>query len=202
MNNELLVCVVPLIYNRFMSFRPDKENPEGLSNQDLNDLIGPRGFQDVIELIADPEKATGVVNPVRTRPYYDTETRKMRVELDSRGIGISYSLEQTEGVERMTEPEFEEATRAPWVGIGYISHNRQSNLRVHLGAFKTEAGLFLKTRLMPNEHGIEVKEARHYKVDIPKLPRLFRDPHPAVPSILGINFDILQSYAVVGLINE
>lgn len=151
-----------------MSQRAEGELPEGLSDQDLRYLLGPKGIRDVTEAIATPEDCDGTPNPVRANPYYDVESKKMKLELDSRGIGISESLAETEGITRITEAEFEEARRDIWVGMEWLSHNNQSDLSVHVTAIQIwdTKSVFLETQLMPNTHSLESRGSRYYQVDV------------------------------------
>ena len=183
---------------------------EDNSQPELADkLFGPRApiSDDIIAAISDPEGASDKPFPVRVLTYIDPHDRTVRRQLDSRGIRITEGLMTTggKGITRIKEIVFSEYQEATGEGnkIDFTLHDSQASMSVVLHVVKINNGkVVVKTELGENEHGISSPGPRYYEVNANELPPVFRESHPNIISIEGVNWGLLTKNAIVDLINE
>ena len=108
------------------------------------------------------------------------------------------------GVVRIDEKEYkrltEKSRRKP---KNYRVENPQNgiNLQVDVTRLNGDEVLF-RAELEPNDHGIESTGPKHYKIKPRELYPVFREPHPNVKMIEGVNFALFKGNTTVDLIND
>lgn len=164
---------------------------------------------DVIGAISDPD--TLLTNdrpfPVRVLTYIDPHDHTVRKQLDARGIRITENLITTggKGIARIEKKVFSEYQEATEEGnkLGFTLTDKQASMSVAVQIVKINNGkVVAKIELGDNEHGISSSGPRYYEVNSTVLPPVFREPHPNIVSIEGVNWSLLTQNAIVDLINE
>ncbi len=176
-------------------------------NKDNADrLFGKRSpiSDEVINLIANPDLMDdGKPFPVQIVRYIDPATHTPKNQLDSRGIRYDRGLtESSPGIQRISTRQFRKLSRGTPT-VTRIEHNDQSAISVQVTAhLLPDKKLSLRTQLLPNDHNIRGLGSRHYLIETQKLHPVYREFHPRVKSIGGVNFGMLIKSAIVDLINK
>lgn len=185
-----------------------KENNSNDKQSDLVDyLFGsrPAVSDRVIEMISDPDSIDeDKLLPVRVLSYRDPETKKVKKQLDSKGIRITMGLGEEGGVELIEQEKVEELLGDQLRETREVTiRNPQNNLTI--GVFAKEVDedeVLFRTELKPNQHGIESTGPKFYRIQPSRLAAAYRTDTLNVVSLAGVNIEMLHSYAVVDLINE
>lgn len=163
----------------------------------------PAISDEALDAISHPEQIEGDRPfPVRVLPYLDETTNTMKNQLDSRGIRFDSGLSEQPGIHRISVNSFRKLSRGTPAELS-IERDPQAAMCVEVVAHTLPASrAVMRVSLLPNEHGIKGSGSRHYLVEEVDLQPVYRESHPRVKKVAGVNFGMLIMHAVVDLINE